>query len=80
MKSQQQQQELLEHCVSQLSMHLMTLVGRFGGKKLEQEFKEFFSIQAANLGLEFKVENELNTHNSAFMVHSSSTDWTRYRK
>jgi hypothetical protein len=64
------QQHLLDLCFSRLYGRFNKLVGRFGGKKLEQNLKTIFLAQAKGQG--FK-------QGGGFNVEEASIDWVDYR-
>jgi len=66
-----QQQQLLDLCFSRLYGQFNTLVGRFGGKKLEQNLKGIFLSQAKGKGFQ---------KGGAFEVEEASIDWDNYKK
>ena len=67
----EQQQQLLDLCFSRLYGRFNTLVGRLGGKKIEQNLKNIFFAQAKGRG--FKK-------GGAFSVEEASIDWADYKK
>ena len=66
-----QQQQLLDLCFSRLYGRFSALVGRLGGKKLEQNLKKIFLAQAKGKG--FKKGGTSD-------VAEVSIDWDDYKK
>ena len=64
------QQQLLDLCFSRLYSRFNILVGRFGGKKHEQNLKTIFLSKAKGQG--FRAGGEFN-------VREASIDWNDYR-